>query len=510
MSRAAAPEPAAEPARLSGDLLRYLPAAVVPALCALAGAAFFTRVFSPAAYGLFSLVLSVTGPLSTVLGQPAGQAASRFYSEYRARREEGLYHSAITVLAGATAAGALAAVGIGLGVFWWFGHIPGGVALVGAAGALVLGSALMTTLLPVLAASFRPAPYTLALSGAAMLSVGVSAALVLLEGPHVVYLVLGPAVAGLLVLPLVVQRVPLMAPRRLWERRHEPKVRQTLRRFLAYGTPLATWFVLTALLSTGDRYVLAWISGTRAVGVYSVNYNLASQAVGLLNLPMVTAAWPVIARQWAGERREAMAQSLRALSTFYLTLSLGVAAAVWAASRPLTYLLLGHAFRAGYVVYGPILAATVLWGLARIGQKSLELHERTAWMVKDAAVAAAASLLLTALLAPVWSYMGAAWATLAGYALYTALIWRDARRCIPWLLDGRTLASAFALAALAALAVASWLPQPRTSFVAVPADGGAAALLYVAGLLARDRLIGGGTTRPWKKVLQGLFLLKEM
>ncbi len=509
MSQAAAGEPAAESARLSRDLLRYLPAAAVPAVCALLGAALFTRLFSPAAYGLFSLVLSITGPLSTVLGQPTGQAASRFYSEYRARREEGLYRAAMTVLSGATAAGALGVMGLGLATAGWWRHIPGGAPLVLAAGALVLGSALTTALLPVLAASFRPAPYTLALSGAAVLSVGVSAALVLLEAPRVVYLVLGPAIAALAVLPIVVRRVHLVAPRQLWRLWHDAAVREALTRFLAYGTPLATWFVLTSLLSSGDRYVLAWLSGTRAVGVYSVNYTLSSQAVGLLNLPVVTAAWPVIARQWAGARRAAMGKSLTALSTLYLTLALGVAAAVWTASRPLATLLLGPAFRAGYAVCGPVLAGTVLWGLARIGQKSLELHERTGWMVKDAAVAAAASLLLTALLVPRWSYMGAAWATLAGYALYTALVWRDARRCIPWTLDAPALMSSLGVAAGAACAVSQWLPQPHAAVVAAAADGGATALLYGAGLVARDRM-KYGSNRTWKNILQGLFLLDEL
>lgn len=516
MSRAAgAPEPGRDVARLPHDVLRYLPASVVPALCALAGAALFTRLFSPTAYGLFSLVVSVTGPISTVLGQPTGQAASRFYAEYRARGQELLYRGGMTALVAATASGALVVAALGLAVWALSGGGPvGRLALLGAAGLLVLGSAVSTALLPVLAASFRPRPYAAAVTAAAVLSVAVSGGLVLWAGPHVLYLVLGPAVAALLVLPLVVRHVRLVNPRALRLMMRGPAARQTLGRFLQYGVPLATWFLAMSLLNSGDRYILAWLVGTRAVGVYSVNYNLASQSVGLLNMPMVTAAWPVIARQWAGERRAAMAESLTAVSMFYLTLSLGVAAVVWAASRPLVALLLGPAFRGGAVVFGPILAAMVLWGLARVGQKSLELHERTGWMVKDAAVAAGLSLLLTALLVPHWSYMGAAWATLAGYAGYTALIWRDARRCVPWALEAPVVLSTVAIAAAAAVLVAYGLPQPSAAACAVPLDAAVTAVLYVAGLAARERLrLGGG--RPsadwtWKKMLEGLFLVKEL
>ncbi len=514
MSRAAgAPGAGRDVARLPRDVLRYLPASVVPALCAVAGAALFTRVFSPTAYGLFSLVVSVTGPLSTVLGQPTGQAASRFYSEYRARGQELLYRGVMTALAAATASGALVAVALGLAVWALSGGEPASrLALFGAAGLLVLGSALSTTLLPVLAASFRPRPYAAAVMGAAVLSVAVSGGLVLWAGPHVAYLVLGPAVAALLVLPLVVRHAGLLSPRPLRLMMQGPAPRQALARFLRYGGPLATWFLAMSLLNSGDRYILAWLAGTRAVGVYSVNYNLASQSVGLLNMPMVTAAWPVIARQWAGAGRAAMAQSLTAVSTFYLTLSLGVAAVVWAASRPLVTLLLGPAFRGGAVVFGPILAAMVLWGLARVGQKSLELHERTGWMVKDAAVAAGLSLLLTALLVPHWSYLGAAWATVAGYAVYTALIWRDARRCVPWTLEAPVVLSTMAIAGAAAVVVVYGLPQPSAAVWAVALDAGGAAVLYMAGLAGRERWrFGGRRGAPdwtWKKMLEGLFLVR--
>lgn len=516
MSRAVgAPEAGPEVARLPRDVLRYLPASVVPALCAVAGAAWFTRVFSPAAYGLFSLVVSITGPISTVLGQPTGQAASRFYSEYHARGQEWLYRGVMTALAAATASGALVVSALGLAIGAFSGGGPASrLALFGAAGLLVLGSAVSTTLLPVLAASFRPRPYAAAVMAAAVLSVAVSGALVLWGGPHVAYLVLGPAVASLVVLPLVVRHAGLVGPRPLRLMMQGPAPRQVLARFLRYGMPLATWFLAMSLLNSGDRYILAWLAGTRAVGVYSVNYNLASQSVGLLNMPMVTAAWPVIARQWAGERRVAMAQSLTAVSTFYLTLSLGVAAMVWAASRPLVALLLGPAFRGGAVVFGPILAAMILWGLARVGQKSLELHERTDWMVKDAAVAAGLSLLLTAVLVPHWSYLGAAWATVAGYAVYTMLIWRDARRCVRWTLDAPVVLSTVAVAGAAVAVVVYALPQPGAAAWAVSLDASVAGALYVGGLAVRERWrFGGRRGAPgwtWKKMLEGLFLVKEM
>lgn len=509
--RSAAPGPGV--ARLPRDVLRYLPASVVPALCAVVGTVLFTRLFSPAAYGLFSLVVSVTGPMSTVLGQPSGQAASRFASEYRAGGQELLYRTVMTVLVAAAAGGALGILVVGLAVSALMGGGPEGrLALWGAAGLLVAGSAVSTALLPMLAANFRPRAYTAAVIGLAVLSVGVSGGLVLWAGPHVVYLVLGQVAASLLVLPLVVRRVGLVGPRPLRLVMDGPAARQVLGRFLRYGVPLAPWFLAMSLLSSGDRYILAWLAGTRAVGVYSVNYNLASQSVGLLNMPMVTAAWPVLARQWAGERRAAMARSLTAVSTFYLRLSLGAAAVVWAASRPLTTLLLGADFRGGVGVFGPILAAMVLWGLARVGQKSLELHERTAWMVKDAAVAAGVGLLLTVLLVPRWPYMGAAWATLAGYSVYAVLIWRDARRCVPWTLDGRVGLSTMAIASAAAIVVAYGLPAPASAAWGLPLDAAATAVLYVAGLAVYERLRGGRRApgvRVWRNILDGLLSVQE-
>jgi O-antigen/teichoic acid export membrane protein len=497
--------------RLVRDLLLYLPVSIVPAVCALAAAAMFTRWFTPSVYGRFSLLMAVTGPLSTVLGQPGGQAASRFLAEYRRSGEEGVYRRVMTVAA-VCCAGAGMLLSLAAVVAW---HRSGGLALVAVAGSLVVASALTTTLLPMLAASFRPRPYILTVGGSALLSVGISAALVLRWGAHILYLVLGPACAAVLLLPYVVHSVRLPSLASVWRRMALAPERAALTRFVRYGMPLALWFLLMALLNTGDRYVLAWLAGSRAVGIYSVNYNLANQAVGLLNLPMVTAIWPVLARQWATGNRRATAQSLRGVTTFYLRIALGVAAILWAASHPLVRLLLGYSFQAGYVVFLPVLLGTVLWGLARIGQKSLELHERTRWMVGDAAVAATVNLVLTWLWVPAWSYEGAAWATLAGYAVYAALVWWHARQCVPWSVDAGRVLAALAVAALAGGLLVRVAGAGAASVWSLLGIGSGTAVLYLGGLMVWE-----GGRRPWsqrswgvlewKKVLGELFSIREL
>jgi len=505
-------EPSRPPApRLVRDLFAYLPVSVIPAICAVAAAAIFTRWFTPSVYGRFSLLMAVTGPISTVLGQPGGQAASRFLAEYRGRGEDGVYRRVMTTVA-VVCAGAGILLTLAALVAW--GRL-GGFPLVTAAGVLVVASALTTMLLPMLAASFQPRPYVLIVSGSAVLSVGISAALVLGWGPRVLYLVLGPASAAVLLLPYVVRSVRLAPLTSLWRRMAAARERAALIRFGRYGAPLAIWFLLMALLNTGDRYVLAWLAGSQAVGIYSVNYNLANQAVGLLNLPMVTAVWPVLARQWSTGDRRATAESLSNVTIFYLRIALGVAAVLWVASHPLVRLLLGHSFQAGYVVFLPVLGGTVLWGLARIGQKSLELHERTQWMVMDAAVAVTVNLGLTWLWVPVWSYEGAAWATLVGYAVYAALVWGHARHCVPWSIDAGPILAAVAMAAVAAglsLSAADPHAAPMWSLLGL---GTGTAALYVGGLTVWEyvRRRGLGAVRgaqAWKNVLGDLFSIRDL
>src|SRR3954463_5435502 len=78
--------------------VNYLPAALLPALFAIVGSAIYTRIFTPSEYGILSLVLAVTGPLTTVLTEWIGQPVGRFYAEYKQQGLLVLYRRVVGII----------------------------------------------------------------------------------------------------------------------------------------------------------------------------------------------------------------------------------------------------------------------------------------------------------------------------------------------------------------------------------------------------------------------------
>lgn len=100
-----------------------------------------------------------------------------------------------------------------------------------------------------------------------------AAAFAWLVGPSIEQLLLGQLVGGACVLVFFVTRLPrpLNVDRLAWQR--------DLR---AYGAPLAWTPVLGWVISLADRYIIAWLLGPAAAGIYAAAYGLVSRPMLML------------------------------------------------------------------------------------------------------------------------------------------------------------------------------------------------------------------------------------
>lgn len=411
------------------DIGRYLPATLVPALLTLAGAMLFTRIFTPAEYGLFSLVLAISGPVGIVLMEWAAQAVGRYYAEYWRRGEEELYRSVITLLV----LGLVCAVPLAGFVIWVVLRLAGrapSVPLFAGVVALVLLQgmyALASRMLPV---TFNSQAYRRAAGLLACLALGFSLALIALFGAQVVWLVWGLVLANVVAVPYAAHQagLSLRPSRRLFA----PEVTAVLRRFVSYGLPMAFYFLASNLLTMSDRYVIQWFDGAEAVGIYAVNYNLVMQVLLLTSVPLMTAARPILMHQWEQHDRRAVRNTITTMTDICAVIGIGLAGLIAVTGEQVARLVLGAEFAGGYVVMLPVAIGVAIWSCAQLGHKSAELTEQTKVMLWTGGLAAAVNLALNLLLVPVFGYVAAAYTTLASYALYAALIWWQARRLLPW------------------------------------------------------------------------------
>jgi O-antigen/teichoic acid export membrane protein len=224
--------------------------------------------------------------------------------------------------------------------------------------------------------------------------------------------------------------------------------RPLLREMQRFGLPLVPAALALIAINFSDRFFLSHLADLAEVGRYELGARIASAMVLLITA--FRTAWPAFAYSIEDDRE--------ARRTYGFVLTYFVAAASWAAlalgllapwlvralapaesafwpgARVVAPLAFGAALYAGYIV--------VAIGVGRARKTQLN------WAVTG--LAAALNVGLNLVLVPPYGMLGAAWATVAAYAVLFALMaWRS-QRIYPVPYQWRRVATA--LAAAAALA----------------------------------------------------------
>ena len=85
----------------------------------------------------------------------------------------------------------------------------------------------------------------------------------------------------------------LLAWRRDWAGTCAVIDRDLLSRLVHYGVPLSLTVALTVVISSSDRYVIAWSLGEDAAGLYSVAVDFTTQTITLLMMVIHMAMFPL-------------------------------------------------------------------------------------------------------------------------------------------------------------------------------------------------------------------------
>ena len=441
------------------DAVKQAPATLFMAVFSILIAAYYTRVFPAEKYGIYSAAIAFSGPIVTLMTEWVAQPIGRMYSEYRFRNQMPVFWQSINVFS----SGALALFLFGAVVVWQI--LPDGTKgiyrnIYLETSAVIVLQAMTSILLPIFPASFNTHLFRRLTLLTALCSAGIAIALILLFGKNIEFLIVGQAISLAIFLPLAIhwsgwQRPTLqgMQSVRLWH---------TLRRMAVYGLPMMLWFLSSSLLDLGDRYVIQWFRGSAEVGIYSVNYSLMAGIVMLINVPVGVVLGPLLFEQWSRRDLAGTTKTLGQMTTLYVVIACALLGAGALASEPLVRLLLGKEFHVGQSFLVPILLARAVWGASMIGQKSLELREKTRTMMVVAVLSALLNLLLNLWLVPRYGYIAAAYTTLVSYIFYTGLIYAETRSVVPWTIDRGPALTAMVAAlgayALAALASRTWAP----------------------------------------------------
>ena len=414
------------------DSLKNLPSILFIATYAFIIAIVYTRIFKAAEYGQYSFYIALAGPIITISAEWVAQPVLRYYADYKnSNTLEHLWHALTTFIFGITAFFMI--VGIVLWIVFHGNINTSSIYYVIPTFFIIVLQSLTSTLLPIFPSSFKAQLWRNITAFTPILATIITLILINFSGKYAFYILYGQAISLALFLPLIVflsgwkPKISQILP--------SDQSKATMLRMSKYGIPMMVWFMSSSILDIEDRLLLHWFRSERELGIYAVSYSMMSGVVMLLNLPINVAIGPVLYNYWSKGKKQEAAAAITEMSRMYIYLASVLAITVALFGPSLLSRVLGQDYREGINIIIPIMLARMAWGVSMIGQKTLELNEKTKRLMYLSLRAAVINTVLNLIFIPSFGIYAASFSTLFCYVLYCYLVYNSSKNIMPWKIE---------------------------------------------------------------------------
>jgi O-antigen/teichoic acid export membrane protein len=466
-------------------VLGYLPVNLAQGLVGLLTIIVFTRLLSPADYGTYAIAYSAMVLSHTALFTWTEAAMARFQAQARERGETADHMM--------TVYRAWSMLGLGFpllaGVVVWLAPLQHSLRVAISAGlaAILFRSCIRLVQERRRADGEVASAATLDIVqtiggfaiGAALAAMGLGGASALL---------------GMAIIAVVCLVFVLPGELKLFKGGHwQP---QRAKGYAQYGVPISLSLILSLVIASTDRFVLAAFLGEASVGVYHAGYSLANRTQDVVFVWLGMAGGPAMVAALERGGKAALVQTAKEQASFMVLLTLPAAVGLAMVALPLSELLIGPQLAQGAAKVVPWIAAGGFFsGITTYYlHQAFTLGQRTRLLMAAMTFPAGLNLALNFLLVPRFGLDGAMWATTASYAAGAVASFTLGRRVIALPLPIDTLVKA-GLACLPMILVVSLLPDiDEVPELALKAGLGALAYGVTAWLLDAGGLRTHGRT----------------
>ena len=425
---------------LIGDLIKYAPSQVVPALAGFISIPILTRLFPPQDYGRYMLVMATISVLTTLSGWLV-MSVIRFYPalERDGRLEE---------LCACVLVGVLIFVPMLAGLFTAIVFLAR-LKLEKYLHQLMLVAVIVFALTAIfeilqsfLQAKRKATWYSLfsTWKSGGGLVIGIGLVVVLRFG--VEGLLWGSALNMALSLPLLwkiaIGRFPRIANFSA----------ELTKEMVKYSLPLVVGNLAAWVLSLSDRYILGFFRGAHEVGIYSASYAVSEKSILLLTTLFLLASGPISIHVWEKEGEQRARDFVTSVTRYYLLLCIPAAVGLSVLARPVMGVLAGAEYREGYRIIPFVALSGFLFGLQQRFQVGLVFYKKTHFIMIPILIAGLVNLGLNLIFVPIYGYMAAAITKLIGYTVLLAIMAIYSRRYFIWAFCFKSLARAALAAAI--------------------------------------------------------------
>ena len=441
----------------------YLLARGLPGVVAFLAIPLFSRLLAPADYGRYALVIGAVCLINALVFQWLRLALVRYVSAYSqdARGLKSTLMSATLALVGALAVIGTFASLLPVGREW--------SGVIAACWVVTAAQAGFDLCCEYSRAVIRPWQYMTLQLIRSILFIGLGVALVRLGWGW-----WGPLLGGAAGMAAGIG----WAYFRDWRDARLSIDRGALIRVSRYGIPLSLTVALTVVITTSDRFLLAWFGGEDAAGLYSVSFDFTTQTLTLLMMVVHMAMFPLAVGAWEREGPEAAREQMGSNASLLLAIGVPCVVGLTVLAPGIANTFLGEHYRAAAAQIIPLVAL----GASLAGLKAyhfdapFQFVHRTMDQVWIVLFAAVVNVGLNLVAIPLWGINGAAGASALTFLIAIALtIWIGRRHfalSFPW------RACAQALVGGGVMALLLWPSRGLRSPTAVAGQIGCGAVIY--------------------------------
>ena len=426
--------------RLSKDVIIYGLGGIVLRLFSFVTLPIFTRIFSPADYGIIETVGAVTSVIILFATLGLDSASQRSYFDYRPdqqiERRAVLSTTFWTLLGWSGGLAFLSVVVSGIFAPRLLGN-PSYALLLGIAAVGMPVTVIGNFFRDILRLWHQPVRYALFAIVDALLTVGWTLYLVAVLGWGLPGNYIGPLVGGLIALGIGYSLVH--------DAIHLAFNRRELRAMLAYGLPLVPVAVSTWVLQLADRFFLLRYVSPSELGLYGLGVRLSNLL--LLGVTAFGVAWPPFMLELYN-RDPLQERQVRARALTYVTFVLSLGALCLSVfAREFFLTVTAPSFMNAYKVVGLLSGSIVVIGMNAVVMSGITLSRQTHYFARYTILSALINVLLNFLLIPPLGMIGAALATLLSYVSLFCFYYRRAQMLSAALFDYRRLLAILVTAA---------------------------------------------------------------
>jgi O-antigen/teichoic acid export membrane protein len=192
-----------------------------------------------------------------------------------------------------------------------------------------------------------------------------------------------------------------------------------------YGLPLTLSHLAIACVDVADRLLIGSLLGVAHVAPYAVAYDLVQQSVGPMMNVLFLTAFPVIVQVFNVVADEPARVRLLTLGSRLVAVGLPAAVGLGILSSDISEIIFGKGYSQDATAIMPWLAAAIFVGALKSYFLDVVflLRYATKYLVYIAILMAALNIVLNLLLLPRYGVIAAAWATLASFSVGALASW---------------------------------------------------------------------------------------